>query len=197
MTEPGLRERKKAKTRRLIQDVALRLFAEQGYDATTVDQIAAEAEVSPSTLFRYYPTKEDLVLADEYDPTMIAVLEAAPVEEGIVHAFLHAVRAGFAEFYDRDRERILERMRLTLETPALHNRILAANHEIGHLYGDVLARKFGLAADDPRIMIAAGALMGALTVVLEQWVADDGRGDLPTMMNEALAFLESGLKIES
>src|SRR5262252_2552636 len=71
MTSPGLRERKKQKTRWAIQEHALRLIAEQGYDATTVDQIAAAAEISPSTFFRYFPTKEDLIIEDEYD----AVLE--------------------------------------------------------------------------------------------------------------------------
>jgi AcrR family transcriptional regulator len=67
----GLRERKKAKTRAAIQRHAWRLFQEQGYAATTVDQIAEAAEVSQSTFFRYFPTKEDVVLTDDYDPVMI------------------------------------------------------------------------------------------------------------------------------
>ncbi|GAB3267524.1 TetR family transcriptional regulator [Sinomonas notoginsengisoli] len=196
MTEPGLRERKKAKTRRLIQDVALRLFVEQGYDATTVEQIAAKAEVSPSTFFRYYPTKEDVVLEDEYDPTLIAEIEKVPPEVGVVGAFRAAVRVGFASFYDRDRELLLERMRLAFTTPALRNRILAANHEIGHTFGGAIARRLGIDEDDPRLRVAAGALMGALTAVLEQWLADDGKSDLPAMMDEALALLEAGFKIE-
>lgn len=65
---PGLRERKKAKTRAAIQHEALRLFREQGYDETKIEQIAAAVEVSESTIYRYFPTKEDLVLWDEFDP---------------------------------------------------------------------------------------------------------------------------------
>src|SRR5882762_5510974 len=77
----GLRERKKVQTREAIRRAAYRLFAEQGYDATPVDQIAAEADVSPSTVFRYFPTKEDIVLTDEYDEPMADVLRGRPLDE--------------------------------------------------------------------------------------------------------------------
>src|SRR5262249_44921406 len=77
---PSLRERKKAKTRAAIQQHALRLFREQGYAATTVEQIAAAAEISPSTFFRYFPTKEDVVLYDDLDPLLIAAFDAQPPE---------------------------------------------------------------------------------------------------------------------
>src|SRR3954454_2338660 len=96
MTSPGLRERKKQKTRWAIQEHALRLFGEQGYDATTVEQIAAAAEVSPSTFFRYFPTKEDVVLQDDYDPMLIAAVDAVPADVGPVAALRQAMRAAFA-----------------------------------------------------------------------------------------------------
>jgi hypothetical protein len=76
----GLRERKKAKTRAAIQHHALRLFREHGYEETTVEQIAEAAEVSESTLYRYFPTKEDLVLWDEFDPLLIEAFRAQPPE---------------------------------------------------------------------------------------------------------------------
>ena len=64
----GLRERKKIKLRRSVQSEALRLFAEQGYEDTTVEQIADAADISTTTFYRYFPTKEDVVLDDDYDP---------------------------------------------------------------------------------------------------------------------------------
>ena len=76
----GLRERKKAKTRAAIRQHALRLFREQGYSATTIEQIADAAEVSPATFFRYFPTKEDVVLQDDLDIVTLAALEAQPRE---------------------------------------------------------------------------------------------------------------------
>ena len=74
----GLRERKKARTRATIQKHALRLFRQQGYEATTVSQIAEAAEVSESTLFRYFPTKEDIVRWDEFDPLIVEAFKAQP-----------------------------------------------------------------------------------------------------------------------
>lgn len=86
MTDPGaragLREDKKARTRAAIRDHVMRLFRERGYAETTVDQIARAAEVSPSTFFRYFPTKETLVLADDHDPALVAAYARA-VETGL------------------------------------------------------------------------------------------------------------------
>src|SRR5215472_5101695 len=96
----GLRERKKAKTRAAIQQQALRLFHEQGYAATTVEQIAAAVEVSPSTFFRYFPTKEDVVLYDDLDPLFFAAFEAQPPELTPIQAMrgaLHLVFAGLSD----------------------------------------------------------------------------------------------------
>src|SRR5436309_10581986 len=98
----GLRERKKAKTRAAIQEHALRLFREQGYDATTVEQIAAAAEVSPSTFFRYFPTKEDVVLYDAFDPLIFAAFEAQPAALGPIQALRGALHAVFGALSAKD-----------------------------------------------------------------------------------------------
>src|SRR5215467_13921994 len=92
----GLRERKKAKTRAAIQRHALRLFREQGYEETTVEQIAEAAEVSPSTFFRYFPTKEDVVLYDAFDPILFASLEQQPAALTPLQAMRNAIHTVYA-----------------------------------------------------------------------------------------------------
>src|ERR1700682_1242027 len=77
----GLRERKKQKTRESIQHEAMRLFGKQGYEQTTIEQIAAAADISPSTFFNYFPTKEDVVLYDAYDPVILSLLTERPAAE--------------------------------------------------------------------------------------------------------------------
>lgn len=112
------RERKKARTRQRLQEEALRLFIERGYEATTVEQIAAAAGVSHMTFFRYFPTKEDVVLSDSYDPLLVAAIQARPRSEHPVTRIHTAVRDGLGAIYAIDRDALLVRVRLTLRTPA-------------------------------------------------------------------------------
>ena len=86
----GLRERKKIKTRQAIRREAFRLIDENGYATTTVEQIAEAAEVSPSTFFRYFPSKESLLLADDLDPLILAAFEAQPPDLSPTQAFRRA-----------------------------------------------------------------------------------------------------------
>src|SRR2546428_363702 len=88
----GLRERKKQKTRESIQRTALRLFEKQGYEETTIEQIAAAVEISPSTFFNYFPTKEDVVLFDAYDPIAIRMFLERPKDEPLNVGVRHSAR---------------------------------------------------------------------------------------------------------
>ncbi len=101
----GLRERKKARTRAAIREHALRLFREQGYSGTTVEQIADAAEVSPATFFRYFPTKEDVVLQDDFDIITLAALAAQPAELSPVAAFRAAAAAAWRQLSPEDASR--------------------------------------------------------------------------------------------
>ena len=101
----GLRERKEARTKAAIQQHAMRLFAERGHQATTVEQIAAAAEVSPSTFFRSFPTKEDIPLHDALDPMVLEAFRAQPANLSPIQAlrgaspkdYLAVMDAGLAQ----------------------------------------------------------------------------------------------------
>jgi AcrR family transcriptional regulator len=119
----SLRERKKQRTRRTIQAQALRLFTDKGVQATTIEEIAAAADVAPRTLFRYLPTKEEIVFWSKYPPTLAGFVSARPADEPAVHAVRHGIVDGLNSFYDQDREQQLERLRLAFRTPALQPRM--------------------------------------------------------------------------
>ncbi|MEU9831127.1 TetR family transcriptional regulator [Streptosporangium sp. NPDC048047] len=124
MSRPGLRERKKQRTRQALVDAALDLFAEQGYDTTTVDQIAAAVDVSPRTFFRYFATKEDVALSLDADAheILLAELAARPAEESPFNALgraMHAMITLMEQSDIADRSRFLKARELIESTPAL------------------------------------------------------------------------------
>jgi len=90
----GRRDRKKNETRQALRDSAHRLFAEKGFSQTTIDDIAAAADVSRRTFFRYYDSKDDLLRSDVSDllPAMLAALRARPADEQPFAALLAALR---------------------------------------------------------------------------------------------------------
>lgn len=190
----GLRERKKAKTRAAIQRSALRLFLEQGYEATTVEQIAEAAEVSPSTFFRYFPSKEDVALYDDLDPILIAAYEAQPAELSPMAAMRGALHVVFQELSEGDMERQWERSRLILMIPALRMRLLDQFTDIVALMARMLANRTGRAADDPTVRLYAGAVIGALFAALFDGI-NEGMGTFIERMDTALEYLESGLRL--
>jgi AcrR family transcriptional regulator len=191
-SEPGLRERKKQKTRWAIQEHALRLFAEQGYDATTVEQIAAAAEISPSTFFRYYRTKEDVVVEDEYDPLLVGALKAAPADLKPIPALRHGVRTAFAQISADEQRQVYERTKLILSTPALRARNLETIAATIAVILEPLAERTGREPTDFALRAFAGACLGAWLVTISDWVDSGGEGDLGELMDRTLAAFEDG-----
>jgi AcrR family transcriptional regulator len=190
----GLRERKKAKTRAGIQQHALRLFCQQGYAATTVEQIAEAAEVSPSTFFRYFPTKEDVVLWDEFDPLIVEAFKAQPAELGPIQALRAAFQAVFAELSAEELEQQRERTALTMTNPELRARALDQFTGTVQLLADVVAERVGCRADDLAVRTLAGAVVGVAFAVMVA-AAEDPRADLFAVMDAAMAHLEAGLPL--
>jgi AcrR family transcriptional regulator len=194
----GLRERKKARTRASLREHALRLFRDQGYTATTVEQIAAAAEVSPSTFFRYFPTKEDLVLQDDMDTRMVEALGQQPPDLGAVAAARAAAKQVFASYTAADMDAIRETTRLTMTVPEVRARALDEFARTIGVVADAVARRAGRPADDLAVRTVAGAIIGvimAITLPWEGWTEQANFEDTFARIDEGLALLEAGLPL--
>lgn len=194
LPKPSLRERKKARTRAAIQSHALRLFQEQGYQETTIEQIIAAADVSESTLFRYFPSKEDLVLQDDYDPVIIAAFKAQPAEVPPIPAIRAALGTVFGQMSKTQRAEQNERAALVFSVPALRARMLDQFLSAVRDLGDAIAERAHRRADDFAVRTVAGAIVGAFIAGLDA-VADDPDADLGALIDEALASLQAGLTL--
>jgi AcrR family transcriptional regulator len=195
----GLRERKKARTRASIREHALRLFREQGYHATTVEKIAEAAEISPSTFFRYFPTKEDLVLQDDMDTRMIEALERQPAGLSPLAAIRAAVREMFASYGEADLDVVRQTTQLTMTVPEARARALDELARTIGVITEAVARRAGRPADDLNIRVMAGAIVGVIMAITIPW--DHEWSDRQTMedtfqhIEQGLALLEAGLPL--
>ena len=185
-TSPGLRERKKARTRATIQREALRLFQRNGYAATSVEAIAAAAEVSPSTFFRYFPTKEDVVLSDFIDEATIERFVDAPPELDFFDAMAHAVRVGIGELPAEDFELENVRNNLIRTVPELRRGMIAEMVRPMQLLADAIGRRTGREVDDD-VRMFAGATIGALLLVTPEALSEEPVVDNPYGLIEEVA----------
>jgi AcrR family transcriptional regulator len=215
----GLRERKKAKTRAAIQQHALRLFREQGYAETTVDQIAEAAEISPSTFFRYFATKEDVVIQDQYDPLMIAAFKAQPPDVSPVQAVREAMISVFGSLSEQEWAEEVQRQKLIAKVPELQAAALRQVAAGIEMLAAAAAERAGRRPDDLAVLAFAGAVVGvaiatmaaasAASAASPAPSARSGRsarpgrsgrtapqvGDFATLFAAALDHLEDGLKL--
>src|SRR5699024_6417520 len=141
--EGGLRERKKAETRPSIRQHAVRLFTEQGYHQTTTEQIAAAAEIAPSSLFRYFPTKEETVLYDPVDPVLFDAFVAQPPELTPVGAMRAAARKVLNEMSEGASAAEFARQELIFSVPELRAAVFERLGETLEQVADALAHRIG------------------------------------------------------
>ncbi|MGH7666418.1 MAG: TetR family transcriptional regulator [Candidatus Dormibacteria bacterium] len=192
---PGLRERKKARTRAAIREHALRLFREQGYAATTVEQIAAAADVSPATFFRYFPTKEDVVLQDDLDILTLEALNAQSRDLSPIAAMRAAAASAHAAMTEQDLERLAETTRLTFAVPEVRARAVDELTRTIEQIGSALAVRAGREPDDFAARVMAGALIGVIMAATIPWAADRDLdvGEMFARIDAGLAQFENGL----
>ena len=191
---PGLRERKKARTRKTIREHAMRLFTEQGYAATTVEQIAEAAEVSPSTFFRYFPTKEEVVLADDLDPIAFASFQNQPAEMTPLAALRASVKDVFSNLSNEDRELERHRQLLIASVPELRGAVLLRLSESVEMFAEQVGKRVGRPATDFEVRNFAGVVLGTALSGFAEAI------DQPMMtyleaIDRALEHLQQGLPL--
>ncbi|MFE9658742.1 TetR family transcriptional regulator [Streptomyces sp. NPDC005955] len=189
----GLRERKKLKTRVAIREATYRLIAEQGYEATTVEQIAQAAEVSASTVFRYFPTKEDIVLTDEHDPVMEEALRNRPAEEPLLDSLRHVLRQTMEHSMRHEPEVTKLRMRLMAEVPAVRSRSLESMSVTGGMLCRVIAERTGRDPAELEVRAYAMGLVGTLFETSRYWAERDYPDDIGDLLDRALTVFAQGL----
>ncbi|MDQ0772851.1 AcrR family transcriptional regulator [Streptomyces aurantiacus] len=188
-TVPGLRERKKARTKAAIQREAVRLFREQGYTGTTVEQIAEAAEVAPSTVFRYFPTKQDLVFSRDYDLPFATMFQAQSPDLTPIQAERQAIRTMLEDVTDQELALQRERWLLIVSEPELWGASLGSITRSMQVMSEQVAKRAGRDAGDAAVRAYTGAVFGVMLQVSLEW-ANDPEMDFPTALDEALHCLE-------
>jgi len=192
----GLRERKKARTRAAIRAEAIRLFAENGFAATTVEQVAEAADVSPSTFFRYFPTKEAVIIGDEFDSVIFEEFRNQPADLHPVRAFRNAVQMVMLRMTPAAVEQERLRHGLLQNVPELRAAMFEEMGRSLDLMAEMIAERTGHPATDVRVTTLAGAVLGvAMSVTLASWnkSIDYDRDAMVNRFVTAIELLEQGL----
>ncbi|HEY6533732.1 MAG TPA: TetR family transcriptional regulator [Acidimicrobiales bacterium] len=165
----GLRSRKKLRTRHAIQDAALELFVDQGFEATTVEQIAARVEVSPTTFFRYFRSKSEVIKGDQGErlPALQKAIIERPADEDDLEVLRVAIQQEWISSIDP--ERTLRQASVIAASPELRG----VSFEIGFQWraaiSESLAQRHGLDTPDDRCIFAASTAMSVFWRAVEIW----------------------------
>ncbi|MDG4781015.1 helix-turn-helix domain containing protein [Micromonospora sp. WMMD961] len=187
-----LRAQRRAETQRAIQAHAVRLFTERGYDATTVNDVAEAAGVSPMTVYRHFPTKEDLVLIDQHAQLVADRIAASPANQPLVRRIggaliesTAALTGGRGDGLSASGQFLLARLRLMISTPALRAKHLDNNYALQQ----AIVTALGDDTDPDAVFhahAAASACLAAMHTALVRWAEDDGLSELPDLVAKAL-----------
>ena len=191
----SLREQKKLRTREALARAAIRLFSEQGYDETTVEEIASQANVSARTFFRYFKSKEDVIffdsdeLTETYRESLTTRLPGETLVDRVRRASRDVLRVMGYEHPHYD----VRVGRLLLEVPALSARMAALDAQREDILAPVIAEEYGLRPEDPRAQLAAGAVVGSIRAMRRRWLYAGGVDRPADLLDEAFTLLRRGL----
>lgn len=181
------------RTRQLIADTAIALFEEHGFDATTVDQIAAAAEVGPRTVYRYFPTKEALVVRFTEDTlnTALEELRGLPEETPLPQA-LYQVVESVRRTIEGDSERRRVVYRIIVRTRSLHAELRAVNWLWRESLAEEIGRRAGGRTSDMVAALAAANIAAVVEIAIAEWARGEESSALGAAIEQALELLRTG-----
>jgi AcrR family transcriptional regulator len=185
-----LRERKKQQTRVLLEQMALELFGQQGYDATTVEEIAAGAEVSVRTFYRYFASKDDVLFArwaPVVEMSRMAIKERDRRKAPFVS--LCEAMANASVYFEQERDVLLQLAALAKANPALRTRQLQEREHWMNIIVEELAAESGRPLDDVRLHVVARVLHAGFQAGIDEWRRTGGTGSLPDAIRSAFAIV--------
>lgn len=197
----GRRERKKQRTREALIDAAFTLFAEKGFEATTVEEIADMVDVSSRTFFRYFSSKEDVVLTFHEDQfaALLAALVAQPPDVPVITAMRNAgvamMRACEEGEYGFDPKKFMCVQEMLESSPTLFGRSLEHAQKKQAEVTRIVAERMGVdPAKDLRPHVAAGAASCAFRAALDMWMRDDSHAEsISGLLDKVFALIEKGI----
>lgn len=177
----------------MVQAEALRLFADKGYYGTTVEDIADAAAISPRTFFRYFATKEDVVVWDGQD----LLTAESPAERPAGAPAAESVHAVFREMMKKlgaqDRDLLLARLRLVFTIPEIRNRYWSDQPDAPSVFRSMLIGR-SIPVDEPQVRVVVMAIMNAAAVAMDRWQRDGGTGDIVALFDEAVDALAAAMR---
>ena len=185
--DAGPRERKKLEARRALAEAALQLFAQKGYDATTIGEIAHAAGYSPRTFFRYFRSKDDVIFGDgrEYPDLLLACLLRRPSAEPAFEALAHAL-VDHCAVLDERRDGVLARIRLIDSSDALRARRADEMTALATTLAAGLSAREGATEPDDRHRLVATLCIAAFVTATNAWAARGASGSLAGVTREML-----------
>lgn len=184
------RERKKLQTKRRIHATALDLAAHDLYQSITVESISDRSGVSPSTVYRYFSTKEGVFLWDEYDDVVMGEFDSLLGEHDPIDAMSKAVHSALAGRFHLDEERALIQLDLIRQVDPLQEAMAVRLDQMRVSLARMVS-EYGWSAFDAKVF--AGAMISAFNSAFETWAASGGRESLPALIDQAIRLLGAGL----
>jgi AcrR family transcriptional regulator len=185
----GLRELKKNRTRAAVRQEAMRLFDEQGYAGTTVEQIALAAEISTATFYRYFRDKEDVVIVGHDQDVVEQVIAGRAPHEPLADT-MRAVFLRLAEEFEKNRDVEIVRMRLVNSVSELQGRRWCNRHAMADLLARLLAPRAGRQPDDHDLRLAITVALAAESETVSYWARIGGAEPLADLLSAAVTAIE-------